>query len=743
MDADTQAQVAFFLTGRRPGEHLDAVDGLGLRPALFAGYRELSRLRYDFPLVLVPGRADGQFAQSLSGLVDNALKTAAQGADAERIRNHALRLEQEIRVLVAEGATGSLSVLWDKAAAKLTKGADKSFADSLKRVRAAIKLDGEVADCDVDLPARLLRHAWSVVQKQKAEAFRANLDRLALKLSDIFKAYDERSETGRSAKHLKASVGTGFGDSFDFDAMSRILAKALPKDEFPESRRKRIRALLDVLGKQQFFPAPAPAAPAKKTAAAKPYAFLFDSCAEALQAFRERLPKLIELAKAIAVAELEIDGQYDEARHDALFEQFGANGLDPQELAPFPDYLVCVNAGKLQASEHAQLMEILSSSLPIKVLFQIDDILEEAPDSEGSLTTGMRSRQIANMAIGLNQVYVLQSSSSNLFQFRERLLRGLAYRGPALFSVFSGASAKASGLPPYLMAAAAMESRAFPAFTYDPSAGADWASRFFLDANSQMELDWPIQNFSYEDQAHQSVSEDLAFTLVDFVASDRRYARHLARVPRQKWNGSLIPVDESLTRERKGLPDKVPSLLMVDAQNVLQKVIVDERLIREARRCREMWHSLQELGGVHNSHAEKLLAREKKTWEERMRQEAEKHAAAAPVASAPVAAAKPAASAAPAAASAPVEQEPEHPPGEAYIETPRCSTCNECTQINNKMFAYDGNKQAYIADINAGTYAQLVEAAESCQVAVIHPGKPKNPNEPGLEDLLKRAEAFQ
>ena len=170
-------------------------------------------------------------------------------------------------------------------------------------------------------------------------------------------------------------------------------------------------------------------------------------------------------------------------------------------------------------------------------------------------------------------------------------------------------------------AAAAMESRAFPAFTYDPSSGADWASRFFLDANSQMELDWPIQNFSYEDEAHQSVSEDLAFTLVDFVASDRRYARHLARVPRQKWNGSLIPVDESLTRERKGLPDKIPSVMMVDADNVLQKVIVDERLIREARRCREMWHSLQELGGVHNSHAEKLLAREKKAWEERMERE--------------------------------------------------------------------------------------------------------------------------
>ena len=34
--------------------------------------------------------------------------------------------------------------------------------------------------------------------------------------------------------------------------------------------------------------------------------------------------------------------------------------------------------------------------------------------------------------------------------------------------------------------------------------------------------------------------------------------------------------------------------------------------MREARRCREMWHSLQELGGIHNSHAERLLARESK-----------------------------------------------------------------------------------------------------------------------------------
>ncbi len=58
------------------------------------------------------------------------------------------------------------------------------------------------------------------------------------------------------------------------------------------------------------------------------------------------------------------------------------------------------------------------------------------------------------------------------------------------------------------------------------------------------------------------------------------------------------------------------------------------------------------------------------------------------------------------------------------------------------MFAYDDNKRAYIADADAGTFRDLVEAAENCQVSIIHPGKPRNPDEPGLDELLARAELF-
>ena len=116
MEAELQSQVAFHLTGKRPAAGLEAVDSLALRPALLARYRDLTALRYDFPLVLVDGGADGDRVQALSGLVDRLLQDIARGDDAERVTRHVLRLERQLRVLLAEGVEGSLSALWDMAA---------------------------------------------------------------------------------------------------------------------------------------------------------------------------------------------------------------------------------------------------------------------------------------------------------------------------------------------------------------------------------------------------------------------------------------------------------------------------------------------------------------------------------------------------------------------------------------------------------------------------------------------------
>jgi ferredoxin len=79
---------------------------------------------------------------------------------------------------------------------------------------------------------------------------------------------------------------------------------------------------------------------------------------------------------------------------------------------------------------------------------------------------------------------------------------------------------------------------------------------------------------------------------------------------------------------------------------------------------------------------------------------------------------------------------------EPWIETARCTTCNECTNLNGRMFVYDENKQAYIKDPLAGTFAQMVQAAERCPAGIIHPGDPLNPKEKDLEKWIERAKPF-
>jgi pyruvate-ferredoxin/flavodoxin oxidoreductase len=112
---------------------------------------------------------------------------------------------------------------------------------------------------------------------------------------------------------------------------------------------------------------------------------------------------------------------------------------------------------------------------------------------------------------------------------------------------------------------------------------------------------------------------------------------------------------------------------------------------------------------------------------------------APPKAAAPAAPPAPAPAAAPAAAPAEAGGELELEP---WIESARCTSCDECTGINRKLFAYNDKKQAYIKDPKAGTFKDLVVAAERCPVGIIHPGTPLNPKEKGLEKLIARAARF-
>ena len=722
----------FYRTGRRASTTLRPVTEAALRPALFAQVSDLTSLRYDFPVVLVSRPGDDTWIEPLSALVDVTLaEVAPAGSAGERFRRTVLRLEREIRILLAEDAqargTGgrsddalaSLEDLWNRAQARLTIAGGDPAAAEIQRARAALQardlFGGLVADCDAGLPSHLVAHAWSWVEARKADRMRQKISTLLLTLGNLVRADYMRSEAGRGAETLAAGVGGAHRGMFDFGVMAQLLAAPSGASALPATRRARIDGTIEALSEQQFF---GPSA----------FTHRFDRVAAALAAWRERQPAMAHLVRAIAIAELEVGGRYSEARHDDFFASFDASSVGDEERVLFPDYLVTVGTGSTDTAGRALLLEALAGEAPIKILLETND-----PFGLGG--------QLATTAMGLGTVFVLQAPSAHLYAVRDQVLGALEYGGPALLSVFTGTFDGGAALPPYLVSAAALASRTFPAFAYDPAAGPDWAQRFALLANPQPDRPWPVHELHYADAAMARASEMVAITPMDLALCDPGRQQHFARTPIEHWEG-LVPAGDWLTgaSANGGAAPFVPA---VDPQGRLAKLAVDDVLVREARRAADAWHRLQQLDDMKR---ERIVIVEAPTPAASAAPGATTAASEAAAATATAPGGAPAAGSvptAPGAEAAPAPAaEPERNPDEAYIETWRCTTCNECTGVNARMFAYNENRQAYIKDITAGSYRDLVNAAESCQVAIIHPGKPRDPNEADLAELIERAQPF-
>jgi hypothetical protein len=665
------------------------------RPALLARYGDRAALRHDYPAVLVSART-GPVARSLSGLLDAALRrTAPRGVAGERARRLALRVEGILRAAAIRGGVGKLGAAWDRAAEEALAGvpadAREAMAKELAATKGALSADGELIDGDAGAAAKLLGHAWREIEGARLAAARREVDDLVHRLSEILRADRMAAPEARRPEALRASVGPGFAGEFDFAALSKMLARSHGVPMLDATRRARIEAALEALRSQRFF---GPGA----------HEFVFSRAADVLPAFRERLPQMAKFAKAVCVARLEVAGAFRPAVHAPWFASFSEASLGPAEIAQFPRCLVLLDG----AADPAGVLDLLLTDLPVKVVAQVRDAFSGA------------GAHLGRMAMGIGEAFVLQAPMSGLVELAEEVRRGMEFPGPALFCILTGDNGHAPALPPYLLAAAARDARLFPSFVHDPGAGPDQASRFRLVGNPQPEKQWPVAKLTWEDRDLQITTEEVAFTPADLAIADERFADGFRPLP-------------------KG--DATPGVRVVDGDNRLSRAEVGARLLALCDRVAQGWRDLQELAGIGNSHARRLLERERVAWEaEREKERAGRAAAGEAAATAPSAAPAPAPVAAAPAVTAP--KAPERAPGEPWINTARCSSCNECTKLNPKMFAYNENKQAFIADPKAGTYRQLVEAAEKCQVAVIHPGLPQNPDEPDLEALIARAAPF-
>jgi len=336
-----------------------------------------------------------------------------------------------------------------------------------------------------------------------------------------------------------------------------------------------------------------------------------------------------------------------------------------------------------------------------------------------------------------------------------------------------------------------LESRAYPILRYDPADGEKLAERLDLDGNPDIDEVWPEYELKYVDADGQQQMMTLPVTIADWAATEARFKKHFKTVKGEVDEDAMIPFHEYIFLSRDEREGKQPFIYVLERDRTLGRLTVSVEMVQLTEDRLSVWNLLKEMAGLdeevsveaetaYSEQAEQIKAEyEAKMADlkakypqliarrlaegliragngQRTISELLSEVSAMPIeplkfdgsidfgggggAAVAAPAAAPAASAAPAAA--PAVEEEEGLALEPYIDSARCTTCDECTKLNKKMFAYNDKKQAYIKDPKAGTFRQLVTAAERCPVRIIHPGTPLNPKEKDLDKWIKRAEPF-
>jgi pyruvate-ferredoxin/flavodoxin oxidoreductase len=218
--------------------------------------------------------------------------------------------------------------------------------------------------------------------------------------------------------------------------------------------------------------------------------------------------------------------------------------------------------------------------------------------------------------------------------------------------------------------------------------------------------------------------------------TEARFRKHFRIAPPDTWNENMIPLHEFLEMEKDDREGLFPYIWWVDRKKRLTRVLVAEPLVTSTQERLDFWIMLKGLAGVGKEEGPPA------ELENQIRTEIVQKIAGSLMQIAggqgSVALAGPVAEGVAPAAAPAVEGEYMAP----WIDTDQCTACDECININKKIFVYNDQKKAVIKNPKGGPYKDIVKAAEKCTAQVIHPGLPADRSEKDIEKWIKRAEKY-
>jgi pyruvate-ferredoxin/flavodoxin oxidoreductase len=519
-----------------------------------------------------------------------------------------------------------------------------------------------------------------------------------------------------------------------------------------------------------------------------------DSASMALGIFEGHMAKMAEGFKTIRLAEAELAGR-DHGRLAEELAYFGWQDFSDDEWKLCPPVVAVGGDGAMYDIGFQNLSRAMMSGKPIKILVvdtqvysntggqactsgflgQVSDMAQFGPAQQGKEEI---RKEIGLIGMAHRTTYVLQSTIAHANHMIEGFVHGLQTRRPALFNIYSScqpehgigddASARQAKL--------AVESRAYPLFSYDPDKGRVPSECFDLRGNPAPEQTWPTYSLAYR-EGGISKSMELPMTFADFAITEARFRKHFRMAPPDTWNDQMVPLHAFLELDPAEREGRFPFVWTVDREGQLSRLLVDAAMVASTEDRRDFWAVLRELSEgpsrtappeaiekrIRDEVIQKIAANLMRiaTGEEiagdtsfdltlpATTVEAEARAAegAEPGAEATAASSTGASAEARTGASAEASAAADSKPAAdgymaPWIDTDQCTTCDECINVNAKIFAYNEKRKAIIKDPKGGPYADLVTAAERCTASIIHPGLPADRSAPDVDKWIARGERF-
>lgn len=500
-------------------------------------------------------------------------------------------------------------------------------------------------------------------------------------------------------------------------------------------------------------------------------------CSKANEFFKKEMDDFVDVIGAIRIVELEVNQQYDEALHDSYFNGFSKSHLSQEDLIYFRPIII-VEEGRNLMEQSKDMLALLSQDSLVKIfsVTRVNDIL--CPQDNISDDAHL---DIASLVIFRRNVNFFQSGLDTPFALNDAIDDEIDTPFPTFWNILLPSRESNDVKHNTLLLKAAIESRAFPRIKYEVNSGNHIGDRLDISKNAQTDLAFPSYQLDIKsDDGIQT--RDFSLTPCDVFLMNVQHMDNVEVLPYSSNDSSLMPIEEYLDADADSSKGKIPITWVVDEDLILRQAVVPVSVVQRARGRLDFWSFIQDLDGGFSDRVDhdmeefrSRIVQEKESEVASLRAELEAKYDAMRSgdlersltrilyrlldSDKDISQILDTISTSAETKSHPVKEIPSHDPvpevkenqevtqekivqADVWIETDECTSCSDCIDALPAVFKYNEDKQAIVHNPKGGTYAKIVSAAEKCPAACIHPGLPKDKNEPNIDKLLKRAEKF-